>query len=65
MTSIFATPINVAYVTSQGRQTMKLQASGPELTRKPFYLATDEKPKMVSFDPGYQCLTMILEYRSA
>ena len=53
MTSIFATPINVAYVTSQGRQTVKLNITGAHQT---FYLVTDEKPKMVSFDPGYQCL---------
>ena len=52
-TSIFAAPIILAYETSQGRREVKLEIAEANQT---FYIAMDEKPLMVSFDPGYRCL---------
>ena len=52
-TSVFAVPIILAYQTSQGRREVKLDISEANQT---FYIAVDEKPLMVSFDPGYRCL---------
>ena len=52
-TSIFAVPIVLAYETSQGRREVKLDISEANQT---FYIPTEEKPLMVSFDPGYWCL---------
>ncbi len=52
-TSVFAVPIVLAYQTSQGRREVKLDISEANQT---FYIAADEKPLMVSFDPGYRCL---------
>ena len=53
LTPIFRGPVQVAYVTSQGRKTLKINVSQKEQT---FYFPLDEKPRMVQFDPGYWCL---------
>ena len=53
LTPIFRMPVQVAFVTSDGRQTLKLNVSQKEQT---FYFPLNEKPKMVQFDPGYRCL---------
>ena len=53
LTSTFVVPVDVAYVTSQGRHNVRLNITQAQQT---FYLVIDEKPKMIQFDPGYWCL---------
>ena len=56
ITPIFRVPAEVAFVTSEGRRTLRLNLSQKEQT---FYFSLDEKPKMVQFDPGYWCLKTV------
>ncbi len=53
LTSIFRMPVQVAFVTSDDRQTFPVNLSQKEQT---FYFPLKDKPKMVQFDPGYWCL---------
>ena len=53
LTSIFRMPVQVAFVTSDDRQTFRVNLSQKEQT---FYFPLKDKPKMVQFDPGYWCL---------
>ena len=53
LTSIFRMPVQVAFLTSDGRQTFRVNLSQKEQT---FYFPLKDKPKMVQFDPGYWCL---------
>ena len=53
LTSIFRMPVQVAFVTSHGKQATRLTLSQKEQS---FYFPLTEKPKLVQFDPGYWCL---------
>ncbi len=53
LTPIFRMPVQVAFATSEGRQTLRIDVSQKEQS---FYFLLKEKPGMVQFDPGYWCL---------
>ncbi len=51
LTSIYRIPANVAFLTSDGRQTFHIEVSAAEHT---FHFSLTERPKAIQFDPGYQ-----------
>ena len=53
LTPIFRMPVEVAFVTSDDRHTLRINLSQKEQS---FYFPLKEKPRMVEFDPGYWCL---------
>ena len=53
LTPIFRIPLQVAFETSEGPQTLRINLSQKEQS---FYFPLNEKPKMVAIDPGYWCL---------
>ena len=56
LTPVFRMPVQVAFVTSEGKQNHRINLSEKAQT---FYFPMNEKPKMVQFDPGYWCLKML------
>ena len=53
LTPLFRMPVQVAFVSSGGRQTVRIDVSQKDQT---FFFPMKEKPLMVQFDPGYWCL---------
>ncbi len=53
LTPLFRMPVQVAFVTSQGKEEARIEISLKEQT---FHFSLKEKPLMVQFDPGYWCL---------
>ena len=53
LTPVFRMPIYVGFVTSEGKQAVRINVAQKD---QAFYFPLGEKPLMVQFDPGYQCL---------
>ena len=53
LTPLFRAPVDVVFVTPAGSHSRRITISEAQQT---FHFAMEEKPVMVSFDPGYWCL---------
>ena len=53
LTPLFRMPVEVGFVTPEGRETLRLDLTQKEHT---FHVPLKGKPEMVQFDPGYWCL---------
>ena len=62
LTPLFRMPVEVAFVTPEGKESLRLDITQKEHT---FHVPLKGKPEMVQFDPGYWCLKTMAFTRPA